>query len=120
CPGCFRRYQLKPEMQGKQTQCHNPLCRTIFEVRAADEVPEGSIYPIQPAPEANREPAAGSPPAEKKSWSGSVGDLIPMLEAEEVAEAPRPEEPREAAPPGGSVGEILPGEAVDIPEVEAP
>jgi outer membrane protein assembly factor BamB len=103
CPGCFRRYQLDPQMEGRQLQCPNPVCRTIFEVHATPEVKEESIYPLEPVPPDTRD--ATVPPAGKVSWTGSVGDLVPILEAAEVVDVSQP---------------VAPADALDIPEVEAP
>ncbi len=125
CPGCYSRYQLNPQMQGQQIRCTNPVCRIAFEVRAESEVEEASIYPLQP-PEptpATEAPEGGNPPPQQVLWSGSVGDLVPILEAEAVPEDLPTAEPVESALPSGSVRDILPvlpAEAVNIPEVEAP
>src|SRR5262245_313134 len=81
-------------------RCPNPVCREVFEVReaAAEET----------RPTATSEPAESSPPAEPNAGTrpqqhfegtptgthrttGSVGDLVPILDAEVVHEVPPPE-----------------------------
>jgi outer membrane protein assembly factor BamB len=98
-------------MQGRQMRCKNAVCRTIFEVRGpAGEPAEASTYPVLPAPE-------------RGSWTGQVGDMIPFLEAEPVADVP---EPPPAVEPGRSSGHVqdvvpfLPAEPVEAVAPEAP
>lgn len=93
CPECQREYHLKPAMRGQLTRCTNPACRQVFEVREA----EGTA-PAGGDPEAQRD----EPPAERfgfhgSSQTGSVGELVPILPAEEVGEPSEPAEPPASA-----------------------
>jgi len=91
CPRCDSRYQVEPNLRGMNMRCPNPLCRTIFEVRVdGEEVPAAR----QPPPAAPRD--TGPP----KQLSGSVGEIVPMIQAEAVPVAmPVPEQvPSPAAP----------------------
>ena len=78
CPQCETRYQLDAAMRGKRTQCKNPWCRAIFEVRE-----EAGPGPTAAPPE----PAA---PPSVKQVSGSVGEMIPILAAEQADPVPAP------------------------------
>ena len=94
CPECQSEYRLKPEMRGQLTRCKNPSCRQVFEVREAEgEAPAGSASTLEvPEPPAERLGSQGS------SQAGSVGELVPMLPAEEVGESAESAKPAAAAP----------------------
>jgi hypothetical protein len=102
CPRCESRYQVDDSLRGKRMRCPNPLCKTIFEVKA-----EGD----QAAPEAPK--AAEPPPPEipPPTVSGSVSDMLEGLSAELAEPAPpaveKPVEPKRrdkaAAPPAPPV-----------------
>ena len=79
CPRCESRYQVDESLNGKRMRCPNPLCKTIFEVRA-----EGD----QPAPEATESPAPApleKPPPTVTGFSAGT-DLrhdVPSISADE-------------------------------------
>lgn len=93
CPQCDAEYQLKPEMRGQRMRCTNSVCRTIIDVDACEQSPR----PVSSGGSGPRLAPVEMPPAQH--WSGSVGDLIPILPAESVQD-PLPE-----LPPAASVQE---------------
>jgi outer membrane protein assembly factor BamB len=101
-------------LRGQAIRCPNTLCRNVFTV--------GEAGPAPAAPGGPPAPAAPSPP--NGQLSGSVGDLVPILPAEEVIE------PTESAPPGRTSerggdqvplveAEVVDAEVMDV-VVEAP
>jgi hypothetical protein len=92
CPRCESTFQVEATLRGKRMRCPNPACRLVFEVREVAEPP--------PAP------TSAAPPTQRK---GSVGEIVPILEAEQVESAPA-RDPPSAHPPGPSRGvqEIVP------------
>jgi hypothetical protein len=115
CPACHTRWHVDPGLRGKRMRCPNALCREVFVV--ADEVP---------APAAPAAPAALAPPAPPAARlvAGSVGELVPVLSAEQAEPQPDAEEPPAAAPaPAAAVSEqvpLLPAEGADGAEPAAP
>jgi outer membrane protein assembly factor BamB len=98
CPHCENRLHLDEDMRGKRVRCPNPLCRTIFEVRPDGE--KTAVAAVAPPPDKPATPA--------NVVTGSVSDLVPLLQAEfaepaatpaPVAEAPARLPPRPAPPP---------------------
>jgi outer membrane protein assembly factor BamB len=88
CPHCETRYQLEPGLRGKRIRCQNRWCQAIFEVR--DEAEAAPPAPREP------EPAPQAPP---RQVVGSVGDIVPILTAEQVEPvAVRPPAPPPPAP----------------------
>jgi outer membrane protein assembly factor BamB len=79
CPSCGARYQLDPSLRGKQMRCPNTACRAVFEVREESETPPPPAAP--PKVETPAPPTTGHIP-------GGVGDVVPILRAEAVAEPP--------------------------------
>src|SRR5262249_11727996 len=75
CPRCHTRFRVQPALAGKPMRCPADGCRTVFVVR---DVAAGAPRPT-PAPH-------GRP-----QQSGSVGDLIPILPAEQAAPGAPPE-----------------------------
>ncbi len=80
CPRCENTYQVDPALRGKRMRCPNLACRWIFEVHEDGVAPP----PSAPAPL----PAA---PSVQSQRTGSVGDMVPILEAEPVASPPPPQ-----------------------------
>src|SRR5262245_20009119 len=82
CPECDSRFQVESDLLGKKMRCPNPKCRKIFEVKDA----------AQPKPAAGRRSATLEPDPRSsgitsdtsRRWSGSVGDIVPVLPAEEA------------------------------------
>ncbi len=97
CPVCKTKYQLPEEMRGKMMRCPNSLCRHIFTV-GAEPSPAAAPPQPPPAPKPNR-PSA-------KIVSGSVGDFVQILPAEQVQTQAGPL--KRAAPPV----------VTDVPELE--
>jgi hypothetical protein len=108
CPYCESRYNLQPEMLGKTMRCPNPDCREAFVVEVIsppiDDFPELEHVPPPAAPSADDLPdLRSSPPAAQHRTdapppafvSGSVGDLIPVLDAEAVGPPPAAAQPFE-------------------------
>jgi hypothetical protein len=97
CPSCQRQYQLEPNLRGRQIICPNPACRVIFEVKE-------SAPP--PAAEPGGDNPSGSGNARQSYRTGSVGQLVPMLGAEEAGTwsdegiEPPPVCERQASSPG--------------------
>jgi hypothetical protein len=100
CPTCRTRYQLLPDMRGKQMICPNPICREVFVVE--DHTPDGpgaddaggkaAVRPFKLEPFGDEPTEVEHPPEapEKTKTAGSVGDLVPILDAEVVGEVPPP------------------------------
>jgi outer membrane protein assembly factor BamB len=101
CPSCRNRYQLQPDLVGSKIRCPNPVCREIFEVRAdgANGEPENGAAGPLPATSGTSltdsaapsrfaedsrlaQPESGPDSENALPTSGSVGDLVPMLEGE--------------------------------------
>ena len=83
CPHCESRFHLQPDLLGKAMRCPNPDCREPFVVE-----------------EAKAKPKKATPPKPTHA-SGTVGEVVPILEAEVVAPArskPRPKLSASAAP----------------------
>src|SRR5438128_1911879 len=92
CPRCESRYHVEPNLRGLNMRCPNPVCRTIFEVRVDGEVPAAPAPPVLPPAPRDAGPA--------RQVSGSVGDIVPIVQAEAVAIAmPVVEQPRSAVSP---------------------
>ncbi len=93
CPACETRYNLPPSRRGQQIRCPNPQCRSVFTVPAEEPAPQ------PPAPGNGHK-------------TGSVGDLVPLVEAQAVEpparswkepppiRRPAPKEPPRELPPG--------------------
>ncbi len=115
CPVCQTNYQLPETMRGQAIRCPNSLCRNIFTVGAA---------PAQPPPVPAPRPEPPKPrPSPKQTHSGSVGDLVPILRAEEVAPARSPAPPRPAVPVMPApveVPELLPLDDLEVVAEEVP
>src|SRR5438067_1361132 len=89
-------------MRGQKMRCPNLTCRTIFEIREAGPDGNSGVDAGQkpPAPDGSR-PWENPPTAQHTS--GSVGDMIPILPAEEVTPEPvaesSPTPPPHVVPP---------------------
>ena len=70
CPSCHSRYHLNPDMLGKMTRCHNPVCRAVFEVQEADTLGSQIVVERNPLP------------SKESRQSGEVGDMVPIVPAE--------------------------------------
>jgi tetratricopeptide (TPR) repeat protein len=107
CPSCHSRYQLDPGLRGQRMRCPNPVCREVFEVQDAgpEETPaqarhvEPTVTALENGPSdgAGRQERA-EPPKETLRTTGSVGDLVPILDAEVVSEVPPPQASSESPP----------------------
>jgi outer membrane protein assembly factor BamB len=117
CPSCHSRYQLDPSLRGQRMRCPNPVCREIFEVQ--EVAPEGppstaSCEAVELQPHA--EPSADMRPQQHLEGSttgtvrtsGSVGDLVPILDAEVVHEVPPPAPPPDSSSPTAEVHDDVP------------
>src|SRR5262245_23986238 len=97
CPSCKASYEVQDSLRGKSMRCPQPTCRKVFLV---DDAPA-------PPPSAPKTMPAIFGPASSQ-MGGSVGDLIPLLPAEDV----------ESRPPAkdshiGDFLELLPAEVAD-------
>jgi hypothetical protein len=96
CPACQTRYQVQPTLRGKPMRCPNGNCRKVFVVPNGEA--EKPRPPDRAAPEA-RQSAPGKP-----QRSGKVGDIVPILPAEEsprpapISPPPVKRNPEQAAP----------------------
>ena len=89
CPHCESRYNLQPDLVGKAMRCPNPDCREVFVVREV-------VVVAPPPPPAEREPEPPPLPdvphridAPSPAFvSGTVGDMVPVLEVEPASPAP--------------------------------
>jgi len=116
CPSCHSRYQLDPSLRGQRMRCPNPVCREIFEVQEVTPEETHSSAPGEPVEShPDTEPNAGTRPQQHREGptgtvrtSGSVGDLVPILDAEVVHEVPPPAAPPDSSSTGAHVHEALP------------
>lgn len=129
CPSCRKAYHLDASMRGRQIRCPNPTCREVFEV-PTDETPadfgnQSGTAAEPAAPQAPKVTPGLRPRVE--SVTGSVGDFVPVLPAEPVADD-RPADPWSSVPPSGTghrspeVGQgvpLLPADFVLRPEDES-
>jgi len=100
CPACRNHYHVEPELRGLHMRCLNPACREIFVVEGAQ--PESpatvktgdssgpDVIGLVPLEEESNQPGSGAPPVDEPKNGGAVGDMIPILDAELVEEAPAP------------------------------
>jgi hypothetical protein len=78
CPHCQSRYQLDPGLRGKRICCLNTICRTVFEVRDEREAAPLQDLKVQT-------------PAPSSVYTGTVGEIVPVLSAEAVGPEPSKE-----------------------------
>jgi len=82
-------------------RCPNPVCREIFvvdgddqpESPAVDKTGESSgpdVIGLVPLEEESNRPGSGEGPVDEAKNGGTVGDMIPILDAELVQEVPAP------------------------------
>jgi hypothetical protein len=76
CPECLSRYQVDPSLRGQRMRCPNPSCRAIFVVAEARQAST---------------PTTAGPAAPARHITGSVGDMVPVLSAEQVEPLPAPQ-----------------------------
>ncbi|MDB5306965.1 MAG: hypothetical protein JWO38_1167 [Gemmataceae bacterium] len=131
CPHCETRFNLRPDLVGKAMRCPNLDCRQAFVVKP--------VAPPQPAPAPATEtlptpPAANAPATPRVDaprpvyTSGSVGDFLPLVEAEAVSNGsaapkalpPPADEPEvfDALPDEPQVVDAVPVAPVAPPEPE--
>jgi outer membrane protein assembly factor BamB len=114
CPNCHSRYQLDPGLRGQRMRCPNPVCREVFEVQDAEPEngtrAEPAAIPLEsePSAEARQRQEPGASPQEAVRTTGSVGDLVPILDAEVVHEVPPPRPSSEAPPTAMTVHQAVP------------
>ncbi len=105
CPACENSYKVQPSLRGQPMRCPNPDCRTVFTV-PAEEPPA----PPKPVP----------PPNGRRT--GSVGDLVPLVQAEAVETptaktAPSWQEPPPVRRPANPVAPPAPAPPAPGPSV---
>ncbi len=76
CPFCQTAYQVQATLRGQLVRCPSAACRKVFPVPEAEP-------PMEP-PAAQSPSPQPSPPG-NGSRSGSVGDMVPILPAEQAA-----------------------------------
>jgi outer membrane protein assembly factor BamB len=101
CPKCNVRLRMADTMRGIRVRCPNQACGATFEVQEAGE----SAPPAPAAPAAPARPAVKPPPSH---GSGSVGDMVPILTAEQANAAPAPKPPGRGAQVQNHVANELP------------
>jgi tetratricopeptide (TPR) repeat protein len=97
CPGCHNRYQVDASLQHKAIRCPNSACRKIIEVDKCMDAPPAaaaSSAPQRPAAPAPDRPSGRSTGTNQSS--GSVGEVVPLLSAEQAGRSTVPQ----AAPAG--------------------
>jgi hypothetical protein len=100
CPSCRSLYQLDPGLRGQRMRCPNPVCREVFEVQEEPDDTRPKPPGIEPGPTASAEtPNADERPQDAEihgtqpgivRTTGTVGDLVQILDAEVVREIPAP------------------------------
>ena len=90
CPHCESRFTLQADLLGKHLRC--PACREIFTVAEAATTPVATLPHADDTTslDSGRPGATRSDPPAPEYETGAVGDLIPVLNAEVVADEPRP------------------------------
>src|SRR5207249_4453453 len=96
---CREEYHLDAALRGQRIVCPNPVCREVFEVQDAEadaakpttagDNPVTTVPAIEPS-DSPRPPPGGEASSVTEHSTGSVADLIPMLDAEVVHEVPPP------------------------------
>ena len=115
CPRCQKRYQLDPQLEGKNIRCPNPACREIIQVQGVIEpeepTPTGEppdyestgILPedmdIVEIPEDKPSIVGRKPPAAGNYTSGRVGEIVPIVPAREIPRRPVEPPKRKYEPP---------------------
>ena len=87
CPSCQQRFQLDPSLEGTTIYCPNSKCRKVFVVQKADDE-----QPSSPSEELSH-PELEQESSRKTHYSGSVGDFIPILQADAVENFPTEHNP---------------------------
>jgi outer membrane protein assembly factor BamB len=90
CPRCRSKYTVGDVLIGKEIRCLNNDCGLSFIVGGTEEPATTTSSPSQ----SQRAPAPGTLPP--KQWSGSVNDMLPVLDAEEVVDPVESEYPGKA------------------------
>ena len=98
CPGCRTPWHVEPSLRGQRMRCPNGSCREVFEVREAPAVsppaPANAPRPAEP-------PVSPAAPVRPGAMAGSVGEMVPILAAEQVGGPPvTAPGGRPASPPG--------------------
>jgi outer membrane protein assembly factor BamB len=96
CPHCQTTYQVDPSLRGQRMRCPNGDCRAVFLVTEEEA-------PAAPEPPPAEPPAA---PLAGPQVTGSVGDIVPVLSAEQAEEVPS-SLPKESAPGEGAPAFLL-------------
>src|SRR3954452_15371837 len=93
CPHCHSRYRLDESMRGVQMRCPNSGCRAVFEVREEPGAAPASEPDAGPPEDDNaseaetarqeraRQGSRTDPPEGGGYQTGSIGDLVPILQA---------------------------------------
>lgn len=115
CPSCQTVYRLEANTRGKRTRCPNPICAKFFTIEAEDDGQS------QPAPTNEVRSTGPLKPAQERK-TGNVGDMLPLLPAEAVDDAPSVAKDIDGAAnapatPSAALGvPLLPAEMVSEPE----
>jgi outer membrane protein assembly factor BamB len=96
CPYCRSVYQVQAKLRGQLVRCPNTVCRKVFSVPDVPETGRSETDGSAPTPPHPRPPLGGS------QRSGTVGELVPILPAEQISE------PQGSEAASKHVSEILP------------
>ena len=131
CPSCQSRYQLEPDLVGKQIRCPNPVCRQVFEVqvdgqngependspdsvRWQDEPPPVRRGPDSNTPAGIAEPAKADLPSPRSRAPGFGLSTVPTGAMPPVSDHSAPPNESPLAWPAPVVG-ATDGSATDSP-----
>ena len=122
CPRCHSRYELDPGLRGQIIRCPNQVCRAAFQVQEDNGEAVGGSPEVTPhVPNRAGQIQAEEDASAAQHQSGSVGEIVPILGAEEAESASPTEE--HGAPAGQASGgdvenlfPLLPTEPAAPPE----
>jgi outer membrane protein assembly factor BamB len=112
CPSCQSRYQLEPDLVGKQIRCPNPVCRQIFEVQVDgkngepenDDSPDSIRWQDEPPPVRRAEPTKADPPSPRSKAPGFGPSTVPTGAVPPVSDRSAPSDDPPPAWPAPPVG----------------
>jgi outer membrane protein assembly factor BamB len=88
-------------MKGQRMRCPNPICREVFEVREEEAKPQPptDIYGFES--DAKKPVPPATPPKKPTKSSGSVSDVVPLLDSSSAGPPPTAPVDKSVTPPNG-------------------
>ncbi len=137
CPSCQSRYQLQPDLVGKQIRCPNPVCRQVFEVRIDgqngesenNDSPDGIRWQEEPPPVRRKSELSGptgltepasSDPQKSRSKTPGFRPAKPPIAFDQPVTGPTGAKVPLSPPDGVPASDDLPPPTWPEPPVRAP